>query len=426
MQTETFTRRPFDVEVKQVTPQNAEEIAQWCGGRVEETDYKLAGHKVKLNIVMVPGNGPNEGKAIAARIGWWVVELNGKFRVYRNREFQQDFVKKEPTVAFKEGELVQELDESEGKVWQGEVQLVDQVLVSYPFRGNVLHDPQELKRINDYSEHMKKKWLLSAEADKGVPYNEALDKINALRAAAEESIRNGVSTDEKPTSQIREDLEVPVTEINGIKTGYKVRIKLEANAYFGQTGTVMGLGKDRVRVLVAMDDDNEIPEPVAFQADELEIVPLDEQIPHLERTPAVDRLMGKLKDLGVIENDPPCRGNGIVLTSSPEALMEKIDAEVANRLASNPTLDQINEYRAQLGYSPIETVDVERYYTFKQDDMVETISEHVIDGLEIPAGTTGRVTVVGIDLTGSDRPGVEVLFSDGTYGHFLPERIKRI
>lgn len=63
---------------------------------------------------------------------------------------------------------------------------------------------------------------------------------------------------------------------------------------------------------------------------------------------------------------------------------------------------------------------------YAQDDMVETIITYDLDGVKLPAGTTGRVTVVGCDLVGSHEMGVEVLFADGNYGHFLPVELRKI
>src|SRR5688500_5754916 len=211
MKTEKFLRRPFEVNAVQVTPQNAAEIAEWCGGTVGEADYKLAGFVCKMGTVLVPGNGPNKGRNIEARIGSYVLELDGKFRVLRKQQFHEMF---SPAMgllreSLKPGDFVQDKDEHDG-VWQGEVVYVDQVLVTYPFKGNVLHEANQLIKIDAYSEQTEKNWLLSAEADKGVPYNEALAKINAMRAAAQDAIGDG---EIDPPAQGELD---DVTEVNGM------------------------------------------------------------------------------------------------------------------------------------------------------------------------------------------------------------------
>lgn len=387
MKIETFVRRPFDVDAVQVTPQNAEEIAEWCGGKVGTAEYKVAGTKVPLNIVLVPGNGPNVGRMVEARIGSWVVGHLGNFRVYQNKQLHNQFAKPEnqtvrtaPT--FVPGDLVQEVDASDG-VWQGQVLHSDQVIVEYPFRGIVAHNRNELVKIKFYSEQTNKKWLLAAEADKGVPYDEALAKINAMREAAEAEFKmQGDLTDdvvphELSNGMVIPELVPPVTEINGIRTGYVVRVKLEANMYYDQTGTVVGLGKDGVRVLVAMHDKNEIPQAVPFQADELEVIALD------------------------------------LVAESADELLEKIDKEVADRLASNPTPEQINAMREELGFPPIEPTPDLSY--FKVGDMVE---------VQYGDREIGKISVLHDQHEGESK--IEIKFSDGQYGYYKPHQLKKI
>jgi hypothetical protein len=406
MKTETYSRRPFDVNAVQVTPQNAGDVAIWCNGEVGTGQYKVMGQSVKLVVVMVPGNGPNKGKMIEAKIGSWVVELNGQFRVYREKQFREEFQK----IVFSEsklvpGNLVEVIDPQDPYYgFQGEVEFVEQTCITIPGVGGCMYNSFDLKRIDEYSEKTVALIADEAEANVKASSNEALDKINALRAAAEAAFKDGdlpiphvprtAATDRivALAGQLDTLPEEPVTEINGIKTGYKVRVKLEANEFFGQTGRVVGLGKDGVRVLVVLTDGELAAlEPIPFQSDELEVITLD-------------------------------------VAATAGELLEKIDAHHATRLASAPTPEQINEKRAELGYPPIPpAVEVPTYLDgFKQDDMVETLSETMIDGLEIPAGTTGRVTVVEIDMPGSPEFGIEVLFSDGRYGHFFTNELKKI
>ena len=80
MDMKKYFRRPFDVNAVEVTPDNAQEVADWCGGTVAQGDYKHSKYKIQLPVVKVPGNGPNKGKAVDARIGYFVVEHNGSFR----------------------------------------------------------------------------------------------------------------------------------------------------------------------------------------------------------------------------------------------------------------------------------------------------------------------------------------------------------
>lgn len=288
MQTQTFIRKPFDVNAVQVTLENAAEVAKWCKGKLGEADYKLMGQTVRLACVLVPGNGPKKGKMIEALVGSWVVEHNNNFRVYRANQFEQDFIQRsEPAPFFKPGDLVQDRDEYDG-VWQGEVKLVDQVLVEYPMKGNMLHDRSELIHISEYSDRMKEKFRVAAENSER---NEALEKINAMRAAAQEAgIDFGVDADgnvENLQGKVVETFEGPkVSEINGIRTGMNVEVTHKDNEFLGRRGLVIGLGKDTPRLLVALEGDDEIPPAVPFQYDEVRVI-----VPQLEAGEMIETLI---------------------------------------------------------------------------------------------------------------------------------------
>lgn len=260
MKIENFTRRPFEVNAVQVTPQNAEEIAEWCGGKVGTIEYKLAGFKTPLNMVLVPGNGPKSGQMVEARIGSWVVERQRNFRVYRKKQFEDAFVKggEKSSGYFSPGDLVQENDETIG-IWQGRVVYVDQVLVEYPLRGQVLHNVSELKKISKYSEQTEKKWFEAAQANAGVPFTQALD---ALREQEEARVAAGDLTIHETISQAFEASQPAVTQIvHQLTIGTSVIVSEELNAFFSQTGEVVELCDDGVAVMIKLDfSDLELPE----------------------------------------------------------------------------------------------------------------------------------------------------------------------
>jgi len=364
METQKYMRRPFAVEAVQVSPSNCDEIAKWCGGKIEQRPYKMLGFDdVMLPAIMVT---ESDGKVIQARIGSFVVGMNGKFRVMRKKQFHDMFAPAKGLLeeALKPGDLVQDRDEHDG-IWQGEVVFVDQILVRYPFRGNMLHDPTELKKIDQFSEQTQDKFRLEEASNNGIPYNEAMEKINALRHAAEAALQDGnveppnlgpsgvgcfsPVQGELPEGVVLGHADIDgvhhidaVTEVNGMKVGSKVRVILDVNYYHGQIGIVTVIESDGRRMWVRLDGE-EYPvfekDGTAFQPDELELI-------------------------------------------VPE---------------------------------------------FKQDDMVETLIE--VDntlGIALPLGTTGRVTVVGVEMPDGSCAGVEVLFADGGYAHFMPKHLKKI
>ena len=230
MQIEKFIRRPFEVRAVQVTPQNAAEVAQWCGGTVGKAKYKLLGSfDTELDTVIVPGSGVSQGKTFVAKIGSWVVELDGSFRVYRKRQMQEMFSRTHEMLSgeLKPGDLVQDRDENDG-VRQGVVKYTNQTLVDYGMLGNILHDPAELIKIEEFSENTKRR--LAEEAER-----QGLDKINALRAAAEDAGCGSLPT----VSGTLEDEPQVIDEIAGIKVGDMIRVTEEMNQFFSQEGTVV-------------------------------------------------------------------------------------------------------------------------------------------------------------------------------------------
>lgn len=262
MDMQKFFRRTFDVNVVEVTPTNAEEVAEWCGGEVAVGEYRHSRFKIQLPVVKVPGNGPNKGKTIDARVGHFVVEHNGSFRVYRPQQFEQTFhpyTNGENEGWINAGDLVR--DKQDGM--EGQVVFVEQILVDYgPMTGNVLHMKDQLERIREFSPETQER--LKREEDAAV----GADKLNALRAAAEAELGRG-------SINVQGDMivpqEVPTEEpenVGGYWKGMRVRVTLEANAFHEQYGTVERLSVfgNAVYVIIDGTDGDTVP----FQPDELE------------------------------------------------------------------------------------------------------------------------------------------------------------
>lgn len=86
--TATYERKTFRVEAVRVTSDNMEEVAEWCGGRVVNTDGFGYGRK---HVQVPTGKG---GESIAhAYIGNWVTCLvkAQSFRVYKEKSFLEAF-----------------------------------------------------------------------------------------------------------------------------------------------------------------------------------------------------------------------------------------------------------------------------------------------------------------------------------------------
>lgn len=86
-----FIRKTFTVKAVEVTFKNVEQIANWCKGRVDSETTRILGNDTELPVVKFPGQGEDKGKELIARLGYFVVESKGRFRVYKAPQFWASF-----------------------------------------------------------------------------------------------------------------------------------------------------------------------------------------------------------------------------------------------------------------------------------------------------------------------------------------------
>jgi hypothetical protein len=91
-----YDRKPFHVVTVQVTPQNAEAVAEWCGGKVVTVPTRMIGATVDMPAVEL--KAANGKKAEVAEIGHWIVERKGTHRAYKPQAFGATFVRREEKV----------------------------------------------------------------------------------------------------------------------------------------------------------------------------------------------------------------------------------------------------------------------------------------------------------------------------------------
>ena len=89
-----FVRKSFTVKAVEVTFKNVEQIAEWCKGRVDTETTRILGNETELPVVKFPGQGEDKGKELIARLGYFVVESKGRFRVYKAPQFWASFEQK--------------------------------------------------------------------------------------------------------------------------------------------------------------------------------------------------------------------------------------------------------------------------------------------------------------------------------------------
>ena len=87
LQIEQFRRKTFDVDAIQVTPDNIQEVAEWCGGDVRTEKQK--GRDVKFVKVRVyKALDDEQTKAFP---GNFVVYMGSGYKVYKYNAFMRTF-----------------------------------------------------------------------------------------------------------------------------------------------------------------------------------------------------------------------------------------------------------------------------------------------------------------------------------------------
>lgn len=265
MKFEKFTRRPYDVNAVQVTPDNAEEVAKWCGGTVVLGDYKHSRFTIQLPIVKVPGNGVNKGKQVDARIGSWIIEYKGNFRVYREKQIHEDFYQEWlDGPKFEAGHLVEVIETSHPKFGQqGTIEAVGMAGVVFADNDGYVFDEPELKRIEEFSEETKKQIAAQVLA--------AQDPIQKLRDEAEAAVMRGDLNVHEALTEAFEDSQV-IENIGDIKIGTVIRVVDEMNDFFGETGEVESFVNDNcLAVKMDLTHGGTVLDPVNHLVREVEI-----------------------------------------------------------------------------------------------------------------------------------------------------------
>ena len=96
---ETYTRKAFPVKGVQVTEENIEEVAKWCGGEVRTSVTTVLSEdgspkgKLERPIIKVSVVHPLNDRQTKAFLGDWVLESDYGFKVYSQRAFNNSFEK---------------------------------------------------------------------------------------------------------------------------------------------------------------------------------------------------------------------------------------------------------------------------------------------------------------------------------------------
>lgn len=84
MEIRKFVRRSFTVRGEQVTAENINELAEWCGGTV--LGIGTGNEHIKVDV-----KRPLNEKQTQAHVGDWVLSTKKGFKVYNDRAFHANF-----------------------------------------------------------------------------------------------------------------------------------------------------------------------------------------------------------------------------------------------------------------------------------------------------------------------------------------------
>ncbi|QGJ88052.1 hypothetical protein SEA_AVAZAK_75 [Gordonia phage Avazak] len=94
LKTQTFQRKPFQVEAVQITEENFEMVADWCGGSivtVQEPSVKQLLPGEPKRFIQVSVTRPLTKRQTEAYVGDWILFASKGYKVYANRPFLKNF-----------------------------------------------------------------------------------------------------------------------------------------------------------------------------------------------------------------------------------------------------------------------------------------------------------------------------------------------
>lgn len=89
--TNTFVRKPFEIEAVQVTEENMHDVAKWCGGKIKTRPGQTE-ESSNEKYILVPVHNPTNEEQKMASVGKWVLwSRTTAFKVYSKRAFASSF-----------------------------------------------------------------------------------------------------------------------------------------------------------------------------------------------------------------------------------------------------------------------------------------------------------------------------------------------
>lgn len=88
IKTEKYVKKPFYAEAVQVSAENINEVASWCGGTVVQ--HKNAGGNT-TTYIKVPVLNPMSERQERAFPGDWILWARNNYKVYTQKSFSRHF-----------------------------------------------------------------------------------------------------------------------------------------------------------------------------------------------------------------------------------------------------------------------------------------------------------------------------------------------
>lgn len=133
IQPQKYVRKPFEVEAVEVTAENMQDVALWCGGTVLDLEDGMRSASLSQQYIKVQVKKPLSERQTRAHIGDWVLLAttsdrdNGPagFKVYTPKAFDSSFQKQVDNML----DVVERMDERAKREdiaeEQGELQFSD-------------------------------------------------------------------------------------------------------------------------------------------------------------------------------------------------------------------------------------------------------------------------------------------------------------
>ncbi|QPL14718.1 hypothetical protein SEA_SCHWARTZ33_73 [Gordonia phage Schwartz33] len=94
LEIQAFQRKPFQVQAVQITEENFEKVAAWCGGSivtVQETRHQALLPGKPKRYIQVNVTRPLSKRQTEAYVGDWILFASKGYKVYANRPFLKNF-----------------------------------------------------------------------------------------------------------------------------------------------------------------------------------------------------------------------------------------------------------------------------------------------------------------------------------------------